>query len=316
MSRNAIGLEDAVLVDNKIWFCLSDYKSLVSMDIRSKKNKVYTIQSEGKYDDKRAFGSVKEMGNKIYLLPYYAREIMCFDIETEKFQEIKIDAGNIERGKAFLLGTGVYQNYLFATGVDVPVILRLNTLDNHIDYITGWQQEAEKYIFNSDIFFRKQCVVVDNRLFVPFCNANAVLEIDCITLKTVIHSMGLEKQGYSGLLSEGKLLWLSPRNGGNVVKWDIEAKKIYQIKAARSINTINSLTYIGIIMLQNKKLLLPIVEKKEHMLDIASKHKIREYTDVTQRLISHWQICSGNFAPRKAMGKMFHADRSNGQMKK
>ena len=43
----------------------------------------------------------------------------------------------------------------------------------------------------------------------------------------------------------------------------------------------------------------------------ASRNKFRTYSDVTQRLVTMWQICSGNFAPHKYQGKMFLVDESN-----
>ena len=40
-------------------------------------------------------------------------------------------------------------------------------------------------------------------------------------------------------------------------------------------------------------------------LDACSRNKFRAHTDVTQYLIRYWQICSGEFVPRKTQGKVF-----------
>ncbi len=64
-------------------------------------------------------------------------------------------------------------------------------------------------------------------------------------------------------------------------------------------------------MPMKKSVLKEIWEKEYKMLDIASQNKFRSYSDVTQRLITMWQICSGNFIPHKYKGKMFLVDSSN-----
>lgn len=263
MKKNAIGIEDAVLLDNKLWFILSDYKSLVSMDIETKETKSYTIPTEEAYVQKRAFGSMALVGRKIYLIPFYERVIMQFDADSEEFKEVEIDSRIIENKNALFLGIGMYQNYLFIMGVDVPAVLRVNTINNHIDYITNWQQEVENLIFDfNDAYFRKQSAVLNNKLFAPFCNANAVLEIDCISMKTVIHSLGEEKKGYSGICFEGSSFWLSPRKNGSMVKWDLDTKRIENIEIPEAKGMGNILTYTGIVSSNGQKLLLPITKKQ------------------------------------------------------
>ena len=46
-------------------------------------------------------------------------------------------------------------------------------------------------------------------------------------------------------------------------------------------------------------------------LDQASQNRFRAYSDVTQRLVTMWQICSGNFIPHKYKGKMFLVDKES-----
>ncbi len=280
MKRNTIGIEDAVLLDNKLWFCLSEYRNLVSMDIETNETKAYTIPTSGAYVQKRAFASMELVGRKIYLIPFYERVIIQFDIDSEEFVKINLDSRLIENKYALFMGVGKYGEYLFVMGVSVPAILRVNTANNHVDYITDWCQKAEKLIFDfKEIYFRKQCVVLDNKLFVPFCNANAILEMDCISMETTIHSLGEKKQGYSGICFGGNSLWLSPRKSGDMVKWNLDTKQIDTIHIPGIQRLGNALSYIGIISKNNKKMLFPIVEKQtayiegEDVIELNGKFK-------------------------------------------
>ncbi len=72
-----------------------------------------------------------------------------------------------------------------------------------------------------------------------------------------------------------------------------------------------SFVYPHEAMPMKKSILKEIWEKEPEMLDIASQNKFRSYSDVTQRLITMWQICSGNFYPHKYRGKMYIVDKTN-----
>jgi len=45
--------------------------------------------------------------------------------------------------------------------------------------------------------------------------------------------------------------------------------------------------------------------KEADILEITSSHKFRERSDVTQYLFKFWQLASGNFSPRKNIGKLY-----------
>ena len=258
MKNNRIEIEDAVLQDGRLWFCLSDYKCLGSMDLETKETKTYVIPIENTYIQKKSFISMALMGHEIYLIPLGEKVIMQFDVITEEFEKIDIDDKIVPYKKGMFFGVGKCGKYLFIMGAFAPAILRVDTNNNHIDYITDWYQEAEKLVFDfKDIYFRRQCVVKNNKLYVPFCNANAVLELDCISMKTRVHKLGEKKQGYSGVCIEGNTLWFSPRKSGDIVTWDIVTKHINTISVPGLQNLSGECTYAGILANKNKKMLFP-----------------------------------------------------------
>lgn len=96
-------------------------------------------------------------------------------------------------------------------------------------------------------------------------------------------------------------------------KWFNE---IYGSRLQQNINlsfwhNFESFVYPHEAMPMKKSVLKQIWEKEPEMLDIASKNRFRSYSDVTQRLITMWQICSGDFVPHKYKGKMYLVDKGN-----
>lgn len=78
-------------------------------------------------------------------------------------------------------------------------------------------------------------------------------------------------------------------------------------------NHFESFVYPHEAMPMKKSVLKEIWDKEPEMLRKASFNKFRSHTDVTQRLITMWQICLGKFEPHKFMGKMFLLDKGNYQ---
>ncbi|MBQ7944877.1 MAG: hypothetical protein IJ326_12560 [Lachnospiraceae bacterium] len=269
-----VELEDAVVIEDKIWFCTSNFKCLGSINLETKKKEYFDVPSEGLYSTGRAFGSMQLVGRKIFLIPFREKAIMEFDIDTRQFYQIEIDKSIVGNEKILFLGTKLYKDYLFIMGVNVPAIIRLNTVTREIVYITDWKNKVQGLIFeHQDAYFRKQNILYEDKLYVPFCNANAILEVDCASLNTIVHKLGDEKQGYSGICREKNHVWLSPRKQGEIVKWNIKNGQIEKTYIAHRANIRNKLSYIGIICVGDEKMLLPISGREK---DVYIAKNIRE----------------------------------------
>lgn len=263
MKKNGIAVRDALVVDNKIWFCPGHYKSLCSLDMSTNERKGYVIPTEGLYTKGSMFSSMAVVGNKIYLIPLHDKVIMQFNIESKEFQRIELVPEIVGDNSELFAGVSRWGDYLFVWGARNPMILKLNTLNNQIDYIVDCKQKAQEVIFDyKDVCFRSQGVISDDKLFLPFCNANAILEVDCISMETVIHRLGEEKQGYSGICLEGKALWLSPRKKGRLVKWDLKTKKMDEIQMPGLSKAKKEYVYVGIAANNAEKILCPFWERQ------------------------------------------------------
>lgn len=76
-------------------------------------------------------------------------------------------------------------------------------------------------------------------------------------------------------------------------------------------NNFESFVYPHEAKPMRKSVLSAIWDAEPEKLDRASRNRFRASSDITQRLISQWQVCSGEYVPRKALGKIIHANRSN-----
>ena len=54
-----------------------------------------------------------------------------------------------------------------------------------------------------------------------------------------------------------------------------------------------------------KSTLQHLWEIEPEVMDRGSRDRFRGYADVTQYLIRYWQLCTGEFYPRRTQGKVF-----------
>lgn len=99
----------------------------------------------------------------------------------------------------------------------------------------------------------------------------------------------------------------------NYDKWfsPIYGKRLQQNINLQFWHNFESFVYPHEAMPMKKSVLKEIWEREPEMLDKASKNRFRSYSDVTQRLITMWQICSGEFVPHKYEGKLYLIDKNN-----
>ena len=99
----------------------------------------------------------------------------------------------------------------------------------------------------------------------------------------------------------------------NREKWfsPVYGERLKQNENLEFWNNFESFVYPHEAMPMRKSVLKEIWEKEPEMLDTASRNRFRACSDVTQRLITMWQICSGEFVPTKYQGKLYILDHSN-----
>ena len=267
--------EDVVWDGDKIWFCPQYFNSLFCMDILTGEVKFLGEFPNEKYGTERLYASMKIVKGKIYFIPFSAKAIAVYDIETGEFSNILIDekkAGCKVETDFLFMGVEEYKNYLFILPVFCKAIIRLNVDNQEIDYITKWYEEIKQNIFSKACgFFRRQVVVREGKLYAPFCTANAVLELDCNTLNSKIHKLGEEKIGYSGICCDGDDFYLSPIESGDLCKWNLKKNSICKFRLYKECAVNNSYAYVGVLNANHKILLFPSIHE-DGVLDESIKN--------------------------------------------
>lgn len=222
MKMVSIETECAVLIDDIIWFFASEFNGLFSYNM-----KMGNIINHGgvpweDFDGKNLFASMQYIKDDIYLLPLTGKKIAIYHIEEEEYSELELDYEKLFDDRGVMLASTILDDCIFAFSIFKPIITCIDTKNKEITYLEEWYDKLKEEIFDDkEIFFRKQICLLDKKIWIPFCNANAILELDGTTKKVDIHILGQKKQGYSGICYKDRTFYCPPRaRGGSLISWD------------------------------------------------------------------------------------------------
>jgi hypothetical protein len=162
---------------------------------------------------------------KLYIAPRLSNEILIYNISSDEFKRISIlnqpyqskFAYNIIQKFCMAIS---YGDYVFFIGYSYPAIVRLNINNNSIDYFTDWISPLEEIMQSSDGVYFLNGYITGEKLLLPACNANAVVEFEMDTCVSKIYEVGIKNNSYRDICFDGCDYWILPRRSSYVIKWN------------------------------------------------------------------------------------------------
>lgn len=288
-----VSIIDAVVDNDTLWFIAYDFNSLFSMNLLTGETKLVGLFPDEDYGIGRLYESMEIVNGKIFFAPFNAKSIAVYDVEKCEFSKIILEEEQIgcSLSKPLFGGMEVYGRFIFMLPIFSRAIVRIDTDSGELVYITAWLQDVMDLIFNEkDAYFRRQAFLSGDRVMVPFCNANAVLEFNCETMEYRIHELGTDKRGYSGIVFDGKNFWLSPRETGELVQWNDQGNTVEIVGLRQNKEEYHPYAYIGLFYWDKGITILPNVIKK--------------YQAETETADTHITIPQGKYTFAKQNGEM------------
>ena len=297
--KNKIVVSNAIYVDEKVWFMSRDFNGLLCMDAVSRQiERVETFPNE-MYGQFFLYSAMEMVDDKIYFAPYYAKEIAIYDIKGKMFKKIEIDESILQResGKNLFYGIQKYEDYLFFIPAYSKAIVRLNTSNEEICYITEWNDKISYNYDKNSTFFWTQKVLRKNILYLPFYNINAVLKLNCDSLACEVHKLNIDETGFSGICDDGRDIWLYTRKNGDLIKWNPKSDETirYNIYSEKIIDGWDSLARI--ISCNNKIAVYSVRKSLRRLNKVFDSIEINvgEYTFVKdeEQYTAFYEECEG-----------------------
>ena len=193
-------------------FRLRDLRDPEIVQLKSCKNRMFHAP---------LYGKLIGFQNKIIGVPLFANNILIYDLKTreERFIQLKEDVFDMYKGK--FLDYVIDDRYAYLIGYWSNYILKIDLYEERI--IKELQVGETKY--NKDEVCFKQAAQYGGCLYIPSSQKNEVFVVDKELIDYKVKVFKGNKEGFSSLIIENKVVWMAPRRNESFVRWEIEKEE-------------------------------------------------------------------------------------------
>ena len=216
--------------DNQIWCTMLYDPYLYKIDLETKEiSEVTSILDED--DPLEAAMLILPYKDSFIFIQFSTNMMIIMDRTTFHKSKYKIpsSSGNLVRLGRKFANTFLNDDNLYIFGFDYKGIVKFNLLTKQFSVIDEFLEDLKVTDHNE-----KRClydyIKVDDKLYFPIINANAVLELSLNDDSVTLHYVGDEKQRYISGAWDGSNIWLAPRDRkiGSIVKWNPKTNSLKQ----------------------------------------------------------------------------------------
>lgn len=202
--------ENIICDDKYVWYKSKFYNYLFQVEIES--GKTFAIDLPEEYsEDTQSFRKIAKAGDRIFFVPFNAREICIYDIAGRSFDKISLPDNLLYKGKATEYSTGaVIDEYIIMFGYH-PVILIYKMTTGELSVCDGFEkllpeENRPRYWFESNC-------VVNGELYLSINGTHRMLKINPDTKAVTEETFGKKNDNemLDGLFYDGELIWSVPR---------------------------------------------------------------------------------------------------------
>ncbi len=231
-----------------IWCTAYDFNGLFRIN-----SITYEIEFMGQFPGEKAEGhqlfcDIAEYNGNLYFCPYNAKAVAIYNKRTKKFTRILLNESirDIDRKFAGIL---IHDRYVYMQGSRIYTIARIDTHTSEITYIEDWVEDITQRKSEDIGFYIQRGCVQNEIMYYPAPAAHGLL---CVRMEDFSHSFiplqYSNANGFSKILSDGRLLWLLPETceNGCIAYYDPQTQQLTElaiINSASSFCRINEYIY-------------------------------------------------------------------------
>ena len=231
-SNKLFKIGNAYYEDDQIWCTMFHDPYLYRIDLKSNELKeVVPILNEN--NELQSFINIGLHKNLFIFVQALTNELILMDRNTFVKQKYKIPSENEIKARmnAKTANLLIHNDDLYIFGFDYIGIVKFNFSSKQFTIIDKFLSELEIRNYN-EVFCLYDYIKVDEKIFLPVANSNAVIELSLNNDSTTIHYVGNEQQRYISGAWDGENIWLAPRDvlNGDIVKWNPTNNSVKQYK--------------------------------------------------------------------------------------
>ncbi len=223
--KSRVHITDMLKQEDKIWLTTNRYNAFFCMDVSTKQ--VYYLGRVGEQPKwYGAYPFLAKAKNKLFLSPVIARRPAVYDLNTKTFELIgKEDMEeSAQRGRIISHGNRIF----YLPNID-DYIAEFNIETGAWKYHTECIQKLNEEVGKENAGTQGMiygCAVCGKDMWITAVYTNRILRFDMEKGTYTLCSVGRKESGYSGIVAEGRCLWLTEVNSGSIVRWERHSGKV------------------------------------------------------------------------------------------
>lgn len=208
-----IGIHGACVIDDKLWFSLSQANGLCTFDLKTECFEYISRIPEEDFQKEFLYSDIKLWGDVLVMTPMNAKNIALYNVKTGIFEMVPFDADVVKR-KLDYLGYGsfysskVVKDSAYFIPYYFPAIVKLDLRTERLTYLENW---INKFIDEYDrkyIFFREDIVSdSDDLIFVSlFYNAIVKCNTNDMSISVVEKNRSGRNEGYLTIIKVNNMI--------------------------------------------------------------------------------------------------------------
>lgn len=262
--------EDCVCIGDYLYFISMECNMIFRLCISSGVIEIVDCLPEEYFDTERLGSKILSWQNHLIFAPMNGKKIWQYDLlkKTWKGYDIKKLIGLNNLCKMFQAVE--YNNGFVFIGCNYPALTVLNPDSGEIFYIEKpYEEYKDLEIIENDVFFRTDCVLKGEMLYVASCLTNTVLKFNLATYEYKYIRIGSDDMRFSGIDYDGEFFYLAPRKKGALIQWDGH-EKITEINLPY-INKDEMMTFVNVVCKGNEIVLAMSAATKDEQSMVIDK---------------------------------------------
>ncbi len=234
--------EDAVIYKDTLYFVSTELNAICSIDLKTGiSGFIDGIPEEDLFARELCHKIIAE-DDRLILIPYNAKKIWIYELQTSLWQCIELKNENIER--KFRQGF-IHNNTLFLIGCRYPaiVIIRLNDLS--VTYLDTPYIKLQSSYEGKRGYFRHDCIILKDTLYIGSYISNNILCLNLNDLSWEFKKWDNNNDSYGGIALSDNKYFLAVSQKDTIIKWDGNQDfKYYSLSGTKRFNRSDTDQYL------------------------------------------------------------------------
>lgn len=212
-------------IDDEIWFPNLNFNAL--MKINKLTGRLEIVDKFPNYGVWQGwlYSTVCHVNGQLVFVPSWSEEIVAYHIETQKFVSTPLDNKFIGEKKYYFGSAYVYKQYVYMFPTGAKCMVRYDAEKQTITYLENNVSALIRAIPETLSCFYQQFEVIDQKIYIPFLELNAVVIFDLKDESTEIKYLDIEG-GCSTINYLNEYFYLTSFRSPKIYRWNDKTGKV------------------------------------------------------------------------------------------